>query len=141
MYKQQLVKCTLKNTPRFSFDGQTFLAKCVKVYDGDTITAVFAIKTDEPCFKFSIRLAGVDTPEMRSHDENEKKMAIEARDFVRGRILDKLITIKCGKFDKYGRLLGDIYQLDCEKSINTCLIEKGYANAYDGGTKKAFHVE
>ena len=37
----ELEKCTDNNTPLFSFDGITYIAKCVAVYDGDTITVVF----------------------------------------------------------------------------------------------------
>jgi micrococcal nuclease len=137
----ELLKCS-KKTPNFSFDGQTFVCKCVSVYDGDTITVAFKPYSTE-YFKFHIRLAGIDTPEVRTKNPEEKKQGLLVRDFLRKLILDKLVIIKCGKFDKYGRLLADVFQYDKQgkemlPSINDLLIEKKYAYSYDGGTKQPF---
>ena len=136
----ELLKCN-KHTPKFSFNGQTFLCKCVSVYDGDTISVVFQ-PYDIYC-KFSIRLTGIDTPEVRTKNSKEKKQGLIVRDFLRKLILNKLVIIKCGKFDKYGRLLADVFQYDefgkeIPLSINDLLIKKKYAYAYDGGTKQVF---
>ena len=66
---------------------------------------------------------------MRTKNIKEKELATEVRDFLRDLILDKIVKIKCGDFDKYGRLLAHIYLLDCEEitpenSINYLLIKK-----------------
>lgn len=144
----KLLECSQKNTSYFSLKDRVYICKCVKVYDGDTITVVF--KPFENCefYKFSVRLSGIDTPEIRTNNEDEKKKAILVRDYLRELILDKLIIIKCGDFDKYGRLLAYIYLYnqktpqeeinDIEKSINHLLISKNYAYLYDGGTKREF---
>ena len=60
------------------------------------------------------------------------------RDLLREKILDKFIIIKCGKFDKYGRLLADVYDENKTEHINKWLIDSGFANVYDGGTKQLF---
>jgi micrococcal nuclease len=148
LLKQELDACTMKNTERFSLNGKRFLCKCVKVYDGDTITVVFkSLKSDDDeklnisitnrIYKYTVRLSGIDTPELRTKNPNEKIKAIEVRDKLRESILNKLIYIECGNFDKYGRLLGCIFD-ENNKNINNWLIEHGYAYKYNGGTKKTF---
>jgi micrococcal nuclease len=138
---KELLDCTKKNTPYFTFKGQSHICKCVSVYDGDTITVVFDTKivTDVgPYYKHRIRLLGIDTPELRTKNLEEKKMGIEVRDFVRSKVLDKIIRIECGEFDKYGRLLATVFYQD--ENINELLVKKGYAYKYDGGTKKDIYV-
>ena len=63
-------------------------------------------------------------------------MGIKVRDELRKKILDKMVKVKCGEFDKYGRLLVDILIDDI--SITKWLIENNYAFSYDGGTKKSW---
>ena len=124
------------HTPYFSFENQKKRAKVVKVYDGDTIKIVFPVNKE--FFKFTCRLSGIDTPEMKSHDKNEKKYAEFVQKKLSGRILNQLVTVKCGKFDKYGRLLITIYHNNSVKSVNKWLIEKKYALPYDGGKKNSW---
>ncbi len=118
--------------PMFTLEGEEHQAKVVNIYDGDTIKVVF--KIFDTYYRWNCRVMGVDTPEMKTHNEKEKIYATKARDALREKIMDKIITVKCGKFDKYGRLLIDIYY---EKiHINQWLIDEKYAFAYDGKTKK-----
>jgi micrococcal nuclease len=125
-------------TSKFSLNGYRTHAKCVHVYDGDTVHVVFKMPNSNECYKWIIRLIGIDTPEIKSKNANEKNAAIIARDFLKGQILDKIIIIECLDFDKYGRLLGELYIEGNETSLSKQLIEKGYAKAYDGGTKEGF---
>jgi micrococcal nuclease len=134
----ELMKCDKKNTHYYTLDGDVYVCKCVSVYDGDSITVVFTPNGLDKFYKYTIRLDGIDTPEMRTTDPNERAQAIIVRDFVRETLLNKLITIKCGKFDKYGRLLAVVYIDGFDKSINDLLIEKKYAYCYDGGTKTKY---
>ena len=126
-------------TSKFSLNGYKTYAKCVHVYDGDTVHVVFKMPNSNECYKWIIRISGIDTPEIKSKNVNEKKTACEARDFLKSQILDKIIIIECLDFDKYGRLLGELY-IDNRNdvSISKQMIEKGYAKAYDGGTKEGF---
>ena len=87
------------------------------------------------CYKWVIRVNGVDTPEIRTRNKYEKALGYKARDYLRSLILDKIIILQCLDFDKYGRLLGELYIEGNEKSISNQMIEQGYARAYDGGTK------
>jgi len=130
-------------TTKFSLSGYKTFAKCVHVYDGDTCHIVFKMPNSNEYYKWIIRIIGIDTPELKSKNANEKKAAIEARDFIRNLILDKIIMVECLDFDKYGRLLGELY-IDDNTSLTSLyplsklMIEKGYAKAYDGGTKAGF---
>jgi len=132
---EALLACTKENTPYFTLCGE-HECKCVGVYDGDTITV--ALKLGELFYKFRIRLLGIDAPELRTKNDAEKQKAIVVRDFLRGIVLNRIIKIKCEKFDKYGRVLAWVYLLNSEQSVNDLLIEKKYAKAYDGGTRQPY---
>ena len=107
--------------------------RVIKVYDGDTITIAGKVRYNPKIFKFSVRLNGLDCPEMKTRNVKEKLIAVKARDYVANNILNKMITLKEVKLDKYGRLLAYVYY--GKRCINTELIEKNLAVSYDGGTK------
>ena len=109
--------------------------KVIKVYDGDTITIASKVPGlyNSPIYKFSVRLNGIDTPEMRTKDEDEKEIATLARDALSEKIMGKEIRLENIKTEKYGRVLCDIY-LD-KSHLNKWLIDEKYALPYDGGTK------
>ena len=109
--------------------------KVIKVYDGDTITIASKVPGlyNSPIYKFSVRLNGIDTPEMRTKDEDEKEIATLARDALSEKIMGKEIRLENIKTEKYGRVLCDIY-LD-QSHLNQWLIDQKYALPYDGGTK------
>lgn len=125
-------------TSKFSLNGYRTFAKCVHVYDGDTCHIVFKMPNSNECYKWIVRIIGIDTPEIKSKNANEKKAAVVARDFLRSQILDKIIMVECLDFDKYGRLLGELFIDGNETPMSKQMIEKGYAKAYDGGTKAGF---
>ena len=106
----------------------------IKVYDGDTITIASKLPfADSPLYRLSVRIDGIDTPEIKSKSEDEKTCAKEARDELSALILNKEIQLKNVKSEKYGRILADVYF--GEIHINQWLIEKRMAVKYDGGTK------
>ncbi len=134
----KLLETYSTKTNKFSLNGYKTYAKCVHVYDGDTIHVVFKLHNTGECHKWIIRLIGIDTPEIKSKNPSEKQKAIQTRDYLRSKILDKIIILDCLDFDKYGRLLGYIFLEGYEKSINQELIDNGFAKAYDGGTKEGW---
>jgi endonuclease YncB( thermonuclease family) len=125
---------------KFTLKNYTTICKCVKVYDGDTIHVVFQFN-NKLC-RWVCRIEGVDTPELRSNNEKEKEYAYVVKEKLQEKILDKVLKIVCGDFDKYGRLLITIYEKSDEndKSINDWLIENNYAYKYDGGTKTTWNL-
>ena len=114
-----------------------------RVVDGDTIDVTIDLGFDL-YKKERVRVAGVDTPEKRTRDLEEKALGIDAtnwlKDALDGAIAgdDDLIirTELDGGVGKYGRLLGWLYIGDAEVSLNEAMIDEGYAWAYDGGTKQ-----
>ena len=114
-----------------------------RVVDGDTIDVTIDLGFDL-YKKERVRVAGVDTPEKRTRDDEEKALGYDAthwlEDKLNGAISgdDDLVirTELVGGVGKYGRLLGWLYIGDGEVSLNETMIEEGYAWAYDGGTKQ-----
>ena len=107
----------------------------IKVYDGDTITIASKMPYENSqLFRFNVRLNGIDTPEIKSKDENEKALAKKARDSLSQLIMNKNIALKNVKNEKYGRILADVYLDDLH--INKWMIEQQFAVEYDGKTKK-----
>ena len=114
-----------------------------RVVDGDTIDVTIDLGFDL-YKKERVRVAGVDTPEKRTRDLEEKALGYDAthwlEDKLNGAISgdDDLIirTELDGGVGKYGRLLGWLYIGDEEVSLNEQMIEQGYAWEYDGGTKQ-----
>ncbi len=119
----------------FTFKGEKKFAKVVSVYDGDTIKVVFAVSGK--LYKFNCRIQHVDTPEIRTRNKKEKAFGLKVRDELRKKILNKVVTITCDEFDKYGRLLIDI-EIEQQKLLSEWLIENNYAFRYDGGTRKSW---
>ena len=114
-----------------------------RVLDGDTIDVTIDLGFD--LFKKErVRVAGVDTPEKRTRDLEEKELGIEATNWLKEKLDgaitgdDDLVirTELVGGMGKYGRLLGWLYIGDAELSLNEQMITEGYAWAYDGGTKQ-----
>ena len=114
-----------------------------RVLDGDTIDVTIDLGFD--LFKKErVRIAGVDTPEKRTRDLEEKELGIDATNWLKERLEGALageenLTIRTelvGGVGKYGRLLGWLYVGDEDESLNEQMIAEGYAWAYDGGTKQ-----
>ena len=115
-----------------------------RVLDGDTIDVTIDLGFDL-YKKERVRVAGVDTPEKRTRDLEEKELGIDATNWLKDKLDgaiagdDDLVirTELVGGVGKYGRLLGWLYiGGDAESSLNEQMIDKGYAWAYDGGTKQ-----
>lgn len=109
--------------------------KVIRVYDGDTITIASRVPGlyNSPIYKFSVRLNGIDAPEMTGKDADEKEIAIKARDALTAKILGREIRLENIQTEKYGRLLTDIYLGNTH--VNKWMIEERYAVVYDGGKK------
>ena len=114
-----------------------------RVVDGDTIDVTIDLGFD--LFKKErVRVAGVDTPEKRTRDLEEKALGIDATNWIKDKLEgaitgdDDLVirTELVGGMGKYGRLLGWLYVGDSNVSLNEQMIDEGYAWAYDGGTKQ-----
>ena len=143
--------------PQFSLNGLKTSGKIVEIYDGDTCKIV--LLNNNILQKFNCRINGIDTPEMKpllskSNREIEIKNAyrcrnrliqlstsVSANTDIKKVSLDtntKIIYIECLEFDKYGRLLVNIYDTFKSMSYNEILVNEGFAKKYNGGTKDEF---
>lgn len=135
------------NAPRFSLTGE-YPCRIVSIHDGDTFTAV--IPFGQVYYKFSVRLAEIDTAEITSKDASLKTKALLARDklfnllactnintlewktsdyenyFMNHVVLQ---TLQCEGMDKYGRVLAKV------QNYADVLIDQKLAYKYDGGRK------
>jgi micrococcal nuclease len=107
----------------------------VKVVDGDTVDIEidlgFSLTKKE-----RVRLAGIDAPETRTKDLEEKASGIEAKEFLERRLNDGVpsgLKVRTEKDGKYGRMLGWLYI--GKTNLNKEMIYRGYAWEYDGGQK------
>ena len=119
------------------------VTKINKVVDGDTIDVTIDLGFDL-YKKERVRVAGIDTPEKRTRDLEEKALGIDATNWLKAKLAEAItgddeLTIRTelsGGIGKYGRLLGWLYIGDGDVSLNEEMITKGYAWEYDGGTKQ-----
>ena len=133
--QNKLIECKDSDIKCFNLDNREFVAKITNVYDADTCKVIFFL--NDELVKFTLRLMGIDTPEIRTRNKKEKAFGLKVRDELRKKILNKVVTITCDEFDKYGRLLIDI-EIEQQKLLSEWLIENNYAFRYDGGTRKSW---
>lgn len=135
-----LLQMNKDNTPWFTLKGQIKKCKCIDVYDADTITVIVDI--GKKFYKKKCRLLGVDAAEKRTKNLEEKEHALKGQKRVSSLILDQIIWVECGDWDKYGRLLGTIYlnedDVGTENNLNNTLIKEKLAYKYDGKKKQKF---
>ena len=118
------------------------VTKINRVVDGDTIDVTIDLGFDL-YKKERVRVAGVDTPEKRTRNLEEKALGVDATAWLKSKLEetikgDEELIVRTelkGGVGKYGRLLGWLYVGDSNISLNEQMITEGYAHAYDGGTK------
>lgn len=112
----------------------------VRVVDGDTVDVDIDLGFGVWMCKQRIRMYGIDTPESRTRDLEEKKYGLAAKYFLIGLLDDPngitLKTYKDGK-GKFGRILGELWRTSTysDKSVNEYMIEKHHAVRYMGQSK------
>ena len=130
---EYLVNVVYENT--VPFVPPITVGKVIKVYDGDTFTMISKLPhTEGPIYRFSVRMTGIDSPEIKGKTFNEKELAKKSRDALSNLILGKIIVLKNVSTEKYGRILADVYLGDLH--VNEWMISNNYAVRYDGGTKE-----
>jgi len=119
------------------------LVRVVSVYDGDTVNILLVLGATG--FKFGLRIYGIDTAEMTSHNPVLKAYATKSRNFLQSLLKqDNIYVAHIIDNDKYGgRLIGDIYYTDNNGefySISNIMLSNKYALPYKG-KKKASELE
>ena len=109
-------------------------ATCIRVVDGDTIDATIDLGFDT-WKKIRIRLVGLNAPESRTRDLEEKRLGIAAKEFLKDILIkhDNTFILHSQGLGKYGRCLGELFL--GEVNLNELLITEGHAVAYYGGKR------
>jgi len=114
---------------------QIHRGKVVKVYHGDTI--IIATKlfyhNNSPIYRFSVRLRGIDCPEMKTKSPIEKELAQKAQNALYEMVFNKIVYLTDMGMDKYGRVLANVY-LD-KVNLSQWMLDNGHAVPYDGRAK------
>jgi len=131
---QSLNDITLEDT--VTFIPPITEGKVLKVYDGDTITIGTRFPNSNVVYRFSVRLSGIDAPEMKGKTDAEKQSALRSRDRLSDLILFKMVRLENVKYEKYGRILADVYL----GNVNVCswMVAEKLAKPYNGGKKEEF---
>ena len=111
--------------------------KIRRVVDGDTVDIDIDLGFGVWLHKERVRIYGIDTPESRTRDKEEKKYGLMAKEFVKQFVKGDSIKLTTQKYDakgKFGRILGDIIVDD--KSLSETMIQEYHAVAYHGQSKE-----
>jgi endonuclease YncB( thermonuclease family) len=128
----EIENCEYKDT--IPFVVPVSRGKVIKVYDGDTFTLASKLPyNNSPLYRFSVRMNGIDSPEIKGKTAKEKELAVASRDALKALIMNQMVELRNVNTEKYGRILADVYI--GELCINTWMIDNNYALRYDGGTK------
>ena len=113
-----------------------YKCKLLRVIDGDTVDVDIDLGFGVWLRKQRIRLYGIDTPESRTRDLEEKKYGLAAKEFLQKWTGAGELTIKTHKDakGKFGRILGELWTFDT--NINEKMIERYHAVRYHGQSKK-----
>ena len=115
-----------------------YRAEVLSVYDGDTMTLMIDMGMKHFA-RVKIRMIGIDTPEIRTSDADEKVRGYEARDYLRSRVEGKKVIVHTKEKGKFGRWLGVVWvdedQDELGESLNDEMIRMGHAKAYFGGAR------
>jgi endonuclease YncB( thermonuclease family) len=127
-------------------DPYCYMAKVVRILDGDSISAVLDLGFHMNMGPVVARLTGLNTPELRDKDPEIRKRAVEAKEFVSSRLLpaDPALTPKVKvdskELDKYGRPLTVVWYLPPQRTrwinLNDELLTSGLAKPYSGDGEK-----
>ena len=117
-----------------------YRCKLVKVIDGDTMDIDIDLGFNVWLKNERVRLHGIDTPESRTRDLEEKKYGLAAKQYAIKFLDDEWLTLKNNKYDskgKFGRILGELWRTSefADQSLNTYMIEKYHAVPYFGQSK------
>ena len=113
-----------------------YSAEVTRVVDGDTVDAFVDLGFDMHS-KQRVRLFGINTPECRTRNKEEKKAGLAAKarlvEMLRENKNKCVIKTRLDKKGKFGRVLGILYVNNCD--LNTQLVKEGHAKKYFGGSR------
>ena len=125
-----------KDVPPFPWINKFIYCKVYDVHDGDTVKVLIDYKN--VLFNVSIRVQGINTPEISRCSELEKMAGIRVTEYVKEILENKVVKLYCTKWDKYGgRIDGYLFLgLDGIDNLSNHLLELKYAKPYTGKVAK-----
>lgn len=129
---RRLRRATKESVPELAFASTR--AKCVDVYDGDTVTLASPLRDGgKHLYKVRCRIVGIDTPELRTKNPREKEAARSAKTATEALVLGRVVRVQWHGRDKYGRQLVTLWSpVHAQESVGDVLIAQGHARSYDG---------
>ena len=114
--------------------------KLISIHDGDTFKVNLPCKEKLLCKNISVRVKGIDTPEIKTKNIREKEKALSAKLFTEQFLCSGEIILKNCTRDKYFRLVCDVVIKKEKEEINLAekLLSSGLAVQYNGKTKSKF---
>ena len=113
-----------------------YRCKIVKVIDGDTVDVDIDLGFGMTYKKQRVRMKGIDTPESRTRDLEEKKFGLASKEFLKEQLKDQEIELVSHDKGKFGRILGELFVGSSAYSINRIMIDNHHAVPYDGQSKE-----
>tara|TARA_R100001082_G_C4360974_1_gene159340 strand:+ start:1434 stop:1847 length:414 start_codon:yes stop_codon:yes gene_type:complete len=114
-----------------------------RVIDGDTVDVDIHLGFNVVLSKQRVRLHGIDTPESRTRNKEEKVRGLISKEYLKNICESSSIRLQSKDRGKFGRILGVLYKDDETISINQKMCEEGFAVPYFGGSKdelEALHM-
>lgn len=139
-------------TPEFTLNGTCTKGRLVDIIDGDSLSIILPLFNNY--YRYNVRINGIDTCELKSKNQENKTLALQARSCLLKLVTAKdhpitlsrqeikqilnenvfVVYLKCLDFDKYGRLLAEIYT-HSDVSFSQHLLDNKLAYKYTGQTK------
>ena len=114
-----------------------------RVIDGDTVDVDVHLGFNVVLSKQRVRLHGIDTPESRTRNKEEKVRGLISKEYLKNICESSSIRLQSKDRGKFGRILGVLYKDDETISVNQKMCEEGFAVPYFGGNKdelEALHM-
>ena len=130
-----------------------YKVKIIKVVDGDTVDVDIDLGFGVWLHKERVRLYGIDTPESRTRDKEEKKYGLAAKEYLKEKLKTGQPLLRSFGNGKFGRILGELWiieessdvpGMEVKTNINQMMIEDHHAVAYHGQSKEEIaegHIE
>ena len=119
-----------------------YKCKILRVVDGDTVDVDIDLGFGIWMHKERVRLLGIDTPESRTRDIEEKKFGLLSKQFVKDHYpagSTAILRTHKDKTGKFGRILGELVWKDT--TINKIMVDESYAVLYNGQSKDAIQKQ
>ena len=113
-----------------------YYCEVTRIVDGDTLDVDIDLGFSTKLTKQRIRMLGIDTPESRTRDLEEKVRGLLSKQYLLDTCpIGSTIRLRSHGKGKFGRILGEIFTPEGEVSVNQQMCDEGYAVEYYGGNK------